>query len=138
MAAREYSTWRAFLADLELIFANARQFNKAVHPVYKAAVEVHAKCLKFLEERDGAALEKAAREVMPVLRRCEKHHRAGGATEVSFLPECGSQILAWARRLACYWFVRGVASVALRETPAPVSRECSRVISVPHGGVFVC
>ncbi len=66
MAAREYSTWRAFLADLELIFANARHFNKAAHPVHKAAVEVHAKCLRFLEERDGAALEKAAREVAPV------------------------------------------------------------------------
>lgn len=67
VAAREYSTWRAFLADLELIFANARHFNKAIHPVHKAAVEVHAKCLKFLEEREGAALEKAAREARPFL-----------------------------------------------------------------------
>ncbi len=63
VAAREYCTWRSFLADLELIFSNARQFNRPAHPVHKAANDLQQKCLKFLEERDGAALEKTAREV---------------------------------------------------------------------------
>ena len=63
VAAREYRTWRSFLADLELIFSNARQFNRPAHPVHKAANDLQQKCLKFLEERDGAALEKTAREV---------------------------------------------------------------------------
>lgn len=63
VATREYRTWRSFLADLELIFSNARQFNRPAHPVHKAANDLQQKCLKFLEERDGAALEKTAREV---------------------------------------------------------------------------
>ncbi|KAK9846369.1 hypothetical protein WJX81_002507 [Elliptochloris bilobata] len=62
VVANEYHTWRGFLADLELIFANAQHFNRPAHPVHKAAVELQTRCRKFLDERDGAALEKAARE----------------------------------------------------------------------------
>ncbi len=62
MAAGAYGTWRGFYADFELIIANARHYNKPSHDVHKSAVELAHRVRKLLEDRDGAALEKAARE----------------------------------------------------------------------------
>ncbi len=47
--ARSYRTWRAFVADFELICSNARTFNPKTHRVHKMAVAMQQKGRKLME-----------------------------------------------------------------------------------------